>query len=144
MEKKAFDLEMNSSAPDTPLPNDILSLKLLKDTNEKVFKPLYQEQSKYLALARTMLLQDEWLKTKFNGAGLSSCSALAKILKKRSNEIHMEQRIDPFLEIEVKQAVGSGGLKKPDVSKIIKIKEGKLKFNTDKISESALDFEDGF
>jgi len=99
IESKAFSLEFLNSAPDVPTPNDLLSLKLLKDTNEALFKPLYTEQTKFLGVARSLLMNDEWLASKFNGQGLESMSALASILKKRTEELNMHERVDGVLGV---------------------------------------------
>ena len=92
-----LDLEFNNSLPDTPNPNEVLSLKMLKDVNGSVFEPMYKDQVSYLTQARLLLLKDPWLQTKMGGTGLESCSRLAKILKKRSSELHLQDRIDSLV-----------------------------------------------
>ena len=120
-----FNLEVNNSFPDQPTPNEILSLKLLKDTNEAVFKPLYEQQTKFLSLARILLVKDPWLRAKFNGDGLESMSALAKVLKNRQNELNMRNRIDKLVSFDLTQVLDGSGLKPPDLSKITALNDGK-------------------
>lgn len=89
-----FSLEFNNHLPDTPNPNELLSLKMLKDVEPTVFLPMYKDQVNFLTAARGLLMQDAWLQTKLGGCGLDACSRLAKILRKRSNELHLQKRID--------------------------------------------------
>ena len=141
MNSNAFNLEFNTSNPDVPTPNEILSLKLLKDTNKDIFDPLYQDQTKYLSVARTLLLNDKWLQTRFNGTGLESMSALAKILKKRSNEVNMEKRIDGVIKEVLNADYSNNAGLKPigNAKSIIKNNGGKLEFR--KYTQGAISFE---
>ena len=102
-----LDLEFNNALPDTPNPNEILSLKMLKDVNAKVFEPMYKDQVSYLTQARALLVSDAWLQTKMGGTGLESCSRLAKILKSRSNELHLQARIDGLVTATNEAQFGS-------------------------------------
>ena len=94
----SLDLEFNNALPDTPNPNEVLSLKMLKDVEPDIFQPMYKDQVSYLTQARILLLNDAWLQTKMGGTGLESCSRLAKILKKRSSELHLQARIDEMVK----------------------------------------------
>ena len=102
-----LDLEFNNALPDTPNPNEILSLKMLKDVNANVFQPMYEDQVSYLTQARALLMADPWLQTKMGGTGLESCSRLAKILKARSNELHLQDRIDGLVKATNKEQFGT-------------------------------------
>ena len=137
-----LDLEFNNALPDTPNPNEALSLKMLKDVEPNIFEPMYKDQVSYLTQARVLLLSDAWLQTKMGGTGLESCSRLAKILKARSNELHLQSRIDALVKetnegqfgtvahsalksnLDTKTEVNK--IYKPDTGYVYKAKHGKL------------------
>lgn len=90
-----MDVTTNSAVPDL---NNLLVAKMLSEMetaqeangrgweDEKPFKNIQQEETKYLREARKLLKKDALLHMKYGGHGLQSVVALAGHLKQRSEQ----------------------------------------------------------
>ena len=89
-----YNLSLFGDMPAVPDANTLLSLKMLRETNEAAFQGLAQEQTRFLSAAIALLKQDHFLRTKLGGAGLQQAMVLSQILKKRAEEKHLQMRLD--------------------------------------------------
>ena len=77
----------------TPSADDLLSLKLLSETDGE-FGVLKEESVLFLKNAMKMLASSPFLRTKFGGDGIAEASVLAELLKQRADTLNFQLHID--------------------------------------------------
>ena len=77
----------------TPSADDLLSLKLLSETDAE-FGVLKEESVLFLKNAMKMLASSPFLRTKFGGDGIQEASVLAELLKQRADTLNFQLHID--------------------------------------------------
>ena len=101
----SMGLGLYGSLQGTPPVETLLSLRLLKDSNETLFKELAREETKFLTGAIALVRNDPMLRLKFGGDVLTASLNLSKQLKVHAEELNIRDRLDTLAkamnEIEI-------------------------------------------
>ena len=87
-------LGLYGSLQGTPPVETLLSLRLLKDTNQELFQDLAKEETKFLTSAISLVRNDPLLRLKFGGDVLTASLNLSKQLKLHAEELNIKDRLD--------------------------------------------------